>query len=498
MKILLKVGWLLIELAVMWGFEDRPALDDCSWAGQWKASTGVTLDLTQTGDQVQGSYQPKDGQVFGSVSGMTLTCTFADGSEIPSPKSGDLWATLAADCNSFSGQYRYNLDMSTLNVGKGDWINWSGIRVGGGPTPSQPTPSGPVAGKLVALTGTVEIHLPGRAWQRVTAGMDLPTNASIHTSFKSTATIQLANGEIVTIDDLSMLSMQEATSAQLVLLLTIGHITATAPTTRERGISSFEVKTATTALSVRGTVFSVSYDPQAQSSIVSVQEGIVDVTPTNPSLQPVTLQAGQQVQVTSSSISPVTSNGSPPASGGTPPPPPPSGGPSVGGSVLQIAEALDTDHNNKIDDDEIKTADVDWTTGQDIAGTNFTIGDDAMKQLFQMWVTGGSIAAAGISAAGAIPASSLQVRSIEARTLDTHSVRFVAEGQGITGVEAQIFDLSGKLVFDQATTGTALTFRGLNTDGRQLANGVYLYLVNVRGTGGETITSEVRKLVILR
>jgi hypothetical protein len=34
--------------------------------------------------------------------------------------------------------------------------------------------------------------------------------------------------------------------------------------------------------------------------------------------------------------------------------------------------------------------------------------------------------------------------------------------------------------------------------GRRMANGVYLYLITVRGINGETITSEVRKLVLLR
>jgi hypothetical protein len=146
----------------------------------------------------------------------------------------------------------------------------------------------------------------------------------------------------------------------------------------------------------------------------------------------------------------------------------------------------------------MKTADFDWTTNQMVAGTSFTISDDVMKQIFQLWETNAPIAAAGTSAASASPVSSLQVRSITARTLDTHSVRFVAEGQAITGIEAQVFDLSGKLVFDQHTTGTTLTFRGLGADGRPLANGVYLYIVSVRGIDGSTVGSEVRKLVLLR
>jgi hypothetical protein len=145
----------------------------------------------------------------------------------------------------------------------------------------------------------------------------------------------------------------------------------------------------------------------------------------------------------------------------------------------------------------MKTADFDWTTNQMVAGTSFTISDDVMKQIFQLWETNAPIAAAGTSAASA-NLSSLQVRAIEARTLDTHSVRFVAEGQGITEMEAQVFDLSGKLIFDQETTGTTLTFRGLGTDGRPLANGAYLYVVTVRGPDAQQLRSEVKKLVLTR
>jgi hypothetical protein len=107
MKRLLKVGWLLLALAVMWGFTDRPALADCSWTGQWKASTGVTLNLTQTGDQIQGTYTPKDGEVFGQVSGGTLTGTWADYVGTPGVHdAGDYYAQLSADraCAFEAGQ----------------------------------------------------------------------------------------------------------------------------------------------------------------------------------------------------------------------------------------------------------------------------------------------------------------------------------------------------------------------------------------------------------
>jgi len=46
--------------------------------------------------------------------------------------------------------------------------------------------------------------------------------------------------------------------------------------------------------------------------------------------------------------------------------------------------------------------------------------------------------------------------------------------------------------------GKQLRFRALDKAGHPLANGVYLYIVTVRGFNGEILSSQVKKLVILR
>lgn len=61
--------------------------------------------------------------------------------------------------------------------------------------------------------------------------------------------------------------------------------------------SDFRVKTPTDVSSVRGTRFTVRYDARTQVSTTLVEEGVVQVTPTNPSLKPVTLRAGERVEV---------------------------------------------------------------------------------------------------------------------------------------------------------------------------------------------------------
>jgi len=62
------------------------------------------------------------------------------------------------------------------------------------------------------------------------------------------------------------------------------------------------------------------------------------------------------------------------------------------------------------------------------------------------------------------------------------------------GLRVQLFDLAGKAVLDAEASGRVL--RAPTPAG--LANGVYLYIVTVRGYDGSILRSKVQKLVILR
>jgi hypothetical protein len=68
----------------------------------------------------------------------------------------------------------------------------------------------------------------------------------------------------------------------------------------------FEASTGTVVTGVKGTDFTIGYDPDTKTSAVFVTQDSVDVTPTNTSLKPFTLSAGQQVEVTASQVGPVT------------------------------------------------------------------------------------------------------------------------------------------------------------------------------------------------
>ena len=64
-------------------------------------------------------------------------------------------------------------------------------------------------------------------------------------------------------------------------------------------------------------------------------------------------------------------------------------------------------------------------------------------------------------------------------------------------IKVQIFDLSGRLVFEAEEAGARLDWHTDNMYGEFLANGIYLYKLYV-WIGDKWVVSEVRKLAIFR
>ena len=81
---------------------------------------------------------------------------------------------------------------------------------------------------------------------------------------------------------------------------------------------------------------------------------------------------------------------------------------------------------------------------------------------------------------------------------NAEGMHFIAQGRGIESVKLEVFSLAGKRVFDSGfIAGNALAWHILANNGKAVANGVYLYVISVRGTNGEIVKSDVRKLVVL-
>jgi hypothetical protein len=80
--------------------------------------------------------------------------------------------------------------------------------------------------------------------------------------------------------------------------------------------SDFRIKNPTGTISVRGTTFTVFYDPGSKAELTSVQEGTVTVTPANRKLAVVNVPAGKEIEVTPKSESKLSPIGKANARGG--------------------------------------------------------------------------------------------------------------------------------------------------------------------------------------
>jgi len=77
-------------------------------------------------------------------------------------------------------------------------------------------------------------------------------------------------------------------------------------------------------------------------------------------------------------------------------------------------------------------------------------------------------------------------------------VRFGARGVAGDGIRVQVYDLAGRLVYDSDwQPGPAHQWNLQDTQGRLVANGVYLYWVEVR-VDGKTVRTGVERLLVLR
>jgi len=80
---------------------------------------------------------------------------------------------------------------------------------------------------------------------------------------------------------------------------------------------------------------------------------------------------------------------------------------------------------------------------------------------------------------------------------DVHTTVFKVMGGFVEAVRVRIYDLSGQLVFEDENPGNELAWHTENLAGEYLANGAYLYRVEVK-VGDQWIITKVQKLVIYR
>ncbi len=78
------------------------------------------------------------------------------------------------------------------------------------------------------------------------------------------------------------------------------------------------------------------------------------------------------------------------------------------------------------------------------------------------------------------------------------TLRFRAEREASVTMRVFVYDLTGRLLFDEAQTSGTLEFSGLDRSGRPLPTGVYFYLVMLRDHGGHLYRSRLERFVLVR
>lgn len=152
-------------------------------------------------------------------------------------------------------------------------------------------------------------------------------------------------------------------------------------------------------------------------------------------------------------------------------------GPSPGSGLKQF----DTNNNCRIDDPEFFNAIDAWVQGQ--------ITNDLFFDVVDAWISQANVCTTSLGN------SMLEAIRVESQR---RGMTFLAQGQGITSLKVEIFNLAGRRIFAQEAAGAQLAWDLKTSEGRPLPNGVYLYVVTVRGLEGQMLRSEVRKLVVLR
>ena len=91
------------------------------WTGTWDTNWG-TMVLSQSGNQVSGTYTWDSGHIAGTVSGNVFIGTWSEAPSYSAPNdAGEVQLTLSADGQTLSGQWRYD--------SSGSWYGWTGTRI---------------------------------------------------------------------------------------------------------------------------------------------------------------------------------------------------------------------------------------------------------------------------------------------------------------------------------------------------------------------------------
>lgn len=92
----------------------------------------------------------------------------------------------------------------------------------------------------------------------------------------------------------------------------------------------------------------------------------------------------------------------------------------------------------------------------------------------------------------------LSVDTLKISALGKSGFMIRVQGEGITGVRVDAFDLGGTKRYAAETEGNMLRWTAQDMMGENLANGVYLFVVTAKGIEDQRWQSKIRKVIVLR
>ncbi|MGH2836718.1 MAG: FecR family protein [Thermoleophilaceae bacterium] len=184
---------------------------------------------------------------------------------------------------------------------------------------SCPAPGAPAVAKVIRISGEVTAEKEDGSSRALKAGDTVGAGVELKTGIDSEVTLQFADGAVMTISEMSWVFisdlLNEGSRQTIRVSVKLGELDATV-NPQKAFQSDFKVTVPYATAGVRGTKFSVFYDPVAKVSLLSVREGIVAWDPVAPGLATVTVTAGQEIEGTPTSVSAPAAIGQAGARGG--------------------------------------------------------------------------------------------------------------------------------------------------------------------------------------
>jgi hypothetical protein len=170
-------------------------------------------------------------------------------------------------------------------------------------------PSKPSGYQIVEARSGALVSIDGAEATELKAGTDLPKGKTLDFMNQGiyNLSIKLPSGAVVILVPTTVFRIEPDGG----LLLLKGAVDVEGAPGAPK--SSVEIRTPDATVTDDGTVFRVSYDPDAKRTTVGVTEGAVKVTPKTSGHTPVSLQAGQQVTCTNGHSGAVTKITAPPS-----------------------------------------------------------------------------------------------------------------------------------------------------------------------------------------